>query len=149
MCIVVLGGADWTSTSYVYSSLVVHAPGRVAARAPVHPSVLHLGLGHVELADHVALVGLVVTQVVVAVLDDRVIVQRPAAPRRRRALHLTEQEDWLVGVEDFLAEGGQDFWSSVCGEKPEEHGVTRSSTEKNAGILTLRQQKVRGSELGF
>lgn len=27
MCIVVLGGADLTSTSYVYSSLVVHDPG--------------------------------------------------------------------------------------------------------------------------
>ena len=79
MCIVVFGGADLTSTSYVYSSLVVHAPGRVAARAPVHPSVLHLGVGHVELADHVALVGLVVAQVVVAVFDDGVVVQGPAA----------------------------------------------------------------------
>lgn len=75
MCIVVLGGADLTSTSYVYSSLVVHDPGRVAARAPVHPAVLHLGVCDIELADHVSLVGLVVAQVVVAVFDDGVVVQ--------------------------------------------------------------------------
>ena len=75
MCIVVLGGADLTSTSYVYSSLVVHGPGGVAARAPIQAAVRHLGVCDVELADHVALVGLVVAQLVVAVFDDGVVVQ--------------------------------------------------------------------------
>lgn len=116
MCIVVLGGADLTSTSYVYSSLVVHNPGRVAARAPVHPAVLHLGVCDVQLADHVALVGLVVAQVVVGVFDDGVVVQRPGAPGRRRALDVAHQEDGLVGVHHLLAEGGQDLGSAVCKE---------------------------------
>lgn len=75
MYIVVLGGADLTSTSYVYSSLVVHDTGRVAARAPVHPAILHLSVCHIKLTDHVPLVGLVMAQVVVAVFDDGVIVQ--------------------------------------------------------------------------
>lgn len=118
MCIVVLGEADLTSTSYVYSSLVVHDPGRVAARAPVQPAVLHLGVCHVELADHVALVGLVVAQVVVAVFDDGVVVQRPGAPGRGRALDVTDEEDGLVGVHHLLAEGGQDLWSTICGGGP-------------------------------
>ena len=113
MCIVVLGGADLTSTSYVYSSLVVHEPGRVAARAPVHPPVLHLGVRDVQLADHVALVGLVVAQVVVGVLDDGVVVQRPGASGGRRALHVADQEDGLVGVHHLLAERGQDLWSTI------------------------------------
>lgn len=113
MCIVVLGGADLTSTSYVYSSLVVHDTGRVAARAPVHPSILHLGVGHVELAHHVALMGLVVAQVVVAVFDDRVVVQGPAAARRRRALHVTEQEDGLVEADHLLTERGQDLGRTI------------------------------------
>lgn len=115
MCIVVLGEADLTSTSYVYSSLVVHDPGRVAARAPIQPPILHLGVSHVELADHVALMGLVVAQVVVAVLDNGVIVQGPAAPGRGRALDITDEEDWFVGVHHLLTEGGQDLWSSICG----------------------------------
>lgn len=115
MYIVVLGGADLTSTSYVYSSLVVHGPGGVAARAPVHPTVLHLGVRDVQLADHVALVGLVVAEVVVAVFDDGVLVQRPGAPGRRRALDVADQEDGLVGVDHLLAEGGQDLWSTICG----------------------------------
>lgn len=75
MCIVVLGRADLTSTSYVYSSLVVHDPCRVAACAPVHPAILHLRVGDIELANHMALMGLVVAQVVVTVFDDGVIVQ--------------------------------------------------------------------------
>lgn len=115
MCIVVLGEADLTSTSYVYSSLVVHDPGRVAARAPVHPAVLHLGVCDIQLADHVAFVGLVVAQVVVAVFDDGVVVQRPGAPGRGRALDITDEEDGLVGVHHLLAEGGQDLWSTICG----------------------------------
>lgn len=114
MCIVVLGGADLTSTSYVYSSLVVHDPRRVAARAPVHPAVLHLGVCDVELTDHMALVSLVVAQVVVAVLDDGVVVQRPGAPGWGRAFDVADQEDGLVRVYHLLAEGGQDLWSTIC-----------------------------------
>jgi len=116
MCIVVLGGADLTSTSYVYSSLVVHDPGRVAARAPVHPAVLHLGVCDVQLADHMALVGLVVAQVVVGVFDDGVLVQRPGASGGRRALDIAEQEDGLVRVHHLLTEGGQDLRSTICNE---------------------------------
>lgn len=114
MCIVGLGGADLTSTSYVYSSLVVHDPGRVAARAPVHPAVLHLGVRDIELADHVGFVRLVVAQVVVAVFDDGVVVQRPGASGRRRAFDVADQEDGLVGAHHLLAEGGQDFGSAIC-----------------------------------
>lgn len=115
MCIVVLGGADLTSTSYVYSSLVVHNPGRVAARAPVHPAILHLGVRDIQLADHVALVGLIVAQVVVAVFDDGVVVQWPGAPRGGCALDVADQENRLVWVHHLLAEGGQDLWSTICG----------------------------------
>lgn len=70
----------------------------------------------VELADNMALVGLVMAQVVVAVFDDRVIVQRPGAPGRRCALHIAEQEDGLIWVHYLLTEGGQDFWSTICVE---------------------------------
>lgn len=115
MCIVFVGEADSTSTSYVYSSLVVHDPGRVAACAPVQPAVLHLSVRHIELADHAALVGLVVAQVVVAVFDDGVVIQGPGAPGRGCALDITDEEDWLTGVDHLLAEGGQDFWSTICG----------------------------------
>lgn len=111
---VVLGEADLTSTSYVYSSLVVHDPGRVAARAPVHPAVLDLCVCDIQLADHVALVGLIVAQMVVAVFDDGVVVQRPGAPGRGRALDVTDEEDRLVGVHHLLAEGGQDLWGTIC-----------------------------------
>lgn len=104
-----------TSTSYVYSSLVVHNPGRVAARAPVHPAILHLGVRDIQLADHVALVGLVVAQVVVAVFNDGVVVQRPGAPRWGCALDVADQENRLVWVHHLLAEGGQDLWSTICG----------------------------------
>ena len=122
MCIVVLGGADLTSTSYVYSSLVVHDPGRVAACAPVHPAVLHLGVGHIELADHVALVRLIVAQVVVAIFDDGVVVQRPGASGRWRALNVAYQEDGLVWVHHLLTEGGQDLRGTIWGQGTVEHG---------------------------
>lgn len=61
-----------------------------------------------------ALVGLVVAQVVVAVFDDGVVVQRPGASGRRSALDVADQENWLVWVHHLLAEGGQDFWSTIC-----------------------------------
>lgn len=120
-----------TSTSYVYSSLVVHDPGRVAARAPIHPAVLHLGVRDIELADHVALVGLVVAQVVVAVFDDGVVVQRPGAPRRRGALDVADQEDGLVRVHHLLAEGGQDFRSTICDRRQKWNVVVNKREAKS------------------
>lgn len=72
-------------------------------------------MGHIELADHMALMGLIVAQVVVTVFDDGVVIQRPGASGRRCALDVAEQEDRLVGVHNLLAEGGQDLWSTVCG----------------------------------
>lgn len=120
-----------TSTSYVYSSLVVHDPGRVAARAPIHPAVLHLGVRDIELADHVALVGLVVAQVVVAVFDDGVVVQRPGAPRRRGALDVADQEDGLVWVHHLLAEGGQDFRSTICDRRQKWNVVNKREAKSH------------------
>lgn len=134
MYIVVLGGADLTSTSYVYSSLVVHDPGRVAARAPVHPPILHLGVRHIELTDHVALVGLIMAQVVVAVFDDGVVVQRPGAPGGRRAFDIANQEDGLVWVHHLLTEGGQDLWSTICGGR---QGGTEQGTVRHKQVLTV------------
>lgn len=68
----------------------------------------------IELADHVALVGLVVAQVVVAVFDDGVIIQGPGASGGRRSFDIADQEDGLIGVHHLLTEGGQDFWSTIC-----------------------------------
>lgn len=92
---------------------MVDRPGRVPACAAVHPSVHLLGVGDVQLADHVALVGLVVAGVVVTVLDDRVVVQVPGTGGRGSAFDVTHQEDRLVGVDHLLTEGGQNLRSAV------------------------------------
>lgn len=111
------GGVDLTSTSYVYSSLVGDRPCRVVAGAAIDPAVTDLGVGDVQVADHVPLCRYTVTDAVPTVLRDDVIVQRPGDGGLRSPLHVTHQGDKLVRTNHFLAEGGQDLRGSICGQR--------------------------------
>ena len=96
---VCFGGADLTSTSYVYSSLVGDRPGRVVAGAAVHPAVADLRLGDVQVADDVSLRRDAVAHPVTAVLHYQVIVQRPGDEGLRRPVNVTHQGHKLIRPE--------------------------------------------------
>ncbi|KAL0182992.1 hypothetical protein M9458_022367, partial [Cirrhinus mrigala] len=77
--------------------------------AAIDPTVPDLGVGDVQVADHVPLRRYAVTDTVPTVLHDNVIVQRPGDSRLRSSLDVTRQGHKLVRTDNFLAEGGQDL----------------------------------------
>ena len=125
VCVYGFGGAGLTSTSYVYSRLVGNCPGRIVAGAAVDPSVRHVSVADVQVADDVALGVGEVGDAVAAVAGHRLVVQQPHDARLRRALHGARQRHKLVDVEDLLAEGGEDLGSAVCGEGEQERHPMR------------------------
>lgn len=108
-----VGRVDLTSTSYVYSRLVGNGPGRVVADAAIHPSVWHLGLADVEVADHVALSVGVVGDAVAAVPYHWLVVQSPRYPGFRCALHRARQRHKLIDVVDLLAKWSQNLGGAI------------------------------------
>ena len=108
-----VGRVDLTSTSYVYSRLVGNGPGRVVADAAIHPSVWHLGLADVQVADRMALGVAVVGDAVAAVPYHRFVIQSPRDPGLRRALHRARQRHKLIDVVDLLAEWSQDLGGTI------------------------------------
>lgn len=109
-------GADLTSTSYVYSSLVQDDSGRVVGGAAVDAAVPDLGAGDVQVADHVPLRCDHLADAVAAALEDGVIVQGPGDRGQWRSLHIAHEGHWLCRAHHFLTKGRNDFGSSVCRE---------------------------------
>lgn len=115
-CVCVFGGADLTSTSYVYSSLVGDRARRVVTCAPVDAAVADLRVRDVQVADDVPLGCDAVAHAVAAVLHYDVVVQRPCHHRLRRPFDVTRQGDEFVGAHHFLTEGRQDLGRAICQE---------------------------------
>lgn len=107
-------GADSTSTSYVYSSLVRDDAGRVVGGAAVHAPVADLSAGDVQVADHVPLRRDHLADAVTAALEDRVVVQGPRDRGQRGPLHVAHEGNRLCRAHHFFAKGRNDFGSSVC-----------------------------------
>lgn len=96
LCVFLVGEAELTSTSYVYSSLVGDYAGRIVAGAAVDATVVDLGVGDVQVAQHVALRRHHLAHAVVAQVRDGLLVQRPGDGRPRSPLHVAHQRHRLV-----------------------------------------------------
>lgn len=103
-----------TSTSYVYSSLVQDDSRRVVGGAAINAPVPDLGVGDVQVTDHVALGRDDLADPVAAVLHDGILVQCPGDGGQGSPLHVAHQGYWLSRAHHFLAEGRDDFGSPVC-----------------------------------
>lgn len=66
---VVFGGADLTSTSYVYSSLVQDDSSRVVGSTTIDPAISDLSAGDIQVADHISLRGDDLADPVVAIFN--------------------------------------------------------------------------------
>lgn len=103
-----------TSTSYVYSSLVQDDSRRVVGGAAINAPVPDLGVGDVQVTDHVALRCDDLADPVAAILHDGILIQSPGDGGQGSSLHVAHQGHRLSWAHHFLAEGGDDFGSSVC-----------------------------------
>lgn len=113
-------GADLTSTSYVYSSLVQDDSGRVVGGAAVDTPVPDLGAGDVQVADHVPFRCDHLADAVATALEDGVIVQGPGDRGQGCPLHIAHEGHWFCRAHHFLAKGRNDFGSSICRETKRE-----------------------------
>lgn len=110
---VCFGGADLTSTSYVYSSLVGDRAGRVVAGAAIDAPIGNLCVRHIQVAEHMAFRGNDAIHAVVAVFDDGVVVQCPGDGGEGGSFHVTHQWYGLIRAHHLLAEGREDLWRPV------------------------------------
>lgn len=115
LCVFVRG-ADLTSTSYVYSSLVQDDSSRIVGSAAVDTPIPDLGAGDIQVADHVPLGRDHLADAVAAALEDGVIVQGPGDRGQRCTLHIAHEGHWLCRAHHFLTKGRNDFGSSICRE---------------------------------
>lgn len=113
-----------TSTSYVYSSLVQDDSRRVVGGAAINAPVPDLSVGDVQVTDHVALRRDDLADPVAAVLHDGILVQSPGDGGQGSPLHVAHQRHGLSWAHHLLAEGRDDFGSSVCqGREKQENGA--------------------------
>lgn len=113
-------GADLTSTSYVYSSLVQDDSGRVVGSAAVDTPVPDLGAGDVQVADHIPLRCDHLADAVATALENGVIVQGPGDRGQGSSLHVAHEGHWLCRAHYFLTKGRDDFGSSIYRETKQE-----------------------------
>lgn len=107
-------GADLTSTSYVYSSLVRDDAGRVVGGAAVHAPVADLSAGDVQVADHIPLRRDHLADAVTAALENWVVVQGPRDRGQRGPLHVAHEGNRFCWAHHFFTKGRNDFGSSIC-----------------------------------
>lgn len=117
---VCFGGADLTSTSYVYSSLVEDDSRRVVGRAAVHTPVPHLRAGDVQVADHIPLGRDHLADAVAAALEDRVVIQGPRDRGQWCSLHVAHEGHRFCWTHHFFTEGRNNLGSSICRETCEQ-----------------------------
>lgn len=94
-----------TSTSYVYSRLVGDRSRRVVTGTAVDAAVGDLRVRDVQVAQDVALYRHVAVHAVMAVFDDRFVVQGPGHGGQWGAFNVAHQGDGFVGAHHLLAEG--------------------------------------------
>lgn len=125
-----------TSTSYVYSSLVQDDSRRVVGSAAINAPVPDLSVGDVQVTDHVALRCDDLADPVAAVLHDGILVQCPGDRGQGSPLHVAHQGHRLSWAHHFLAEGRDDFGSSVCqGKEKQENSAYLHSVKLVPSIL--------------
>lgn len=117
-------GADLTSTSYVYSSLVQDDSSRVVGSTAINSTISDLSIRDIQVTDHVAFGGDNLADTMTAVLHNGIFIQSPSDCRQRSPLHITHKRDWLSWTHHFLIEGRNDFGSSICQGKEKQANST-------------------------
>lgn len=107
-------GADLTSTSYVYSSLVQDDSGRVVGSAAVDAPIPDLRAGDVQVADHVPLWRDHLADAVTATLENGVVVQGPRDCGQWSSLHIAHEGNWFCWTHHLFTKGRNNFGSSIC-----------------------------------
>lgn len=107
-------GADLTSTSYVYSSLVQDDSSRVVGNTAINSTISDLSIRDIQVTDHIAFRGDNLADTMTAILHNWIFIQCPSYCRQRSPLHIAHKGDWLSWTHDFLTKGRNDFGSSIC-----------------------------------
>lgn len=132
-------GADLTSTSYVYSSLVQDDSSRVVGSTAINSTISDLSVRDVQVTDHIPFRGDNLADAMTAILHNGIFIQCPSDGRQGGPLHIAHKGDWLARTHHFLTEGRNDFGSTIC--------QGREKKEKNTYMLfplswSLSQDKI-------
>lgn len=107
-------GADLTSTSYVYSSLVQDDSSRVVGNTAINSTISDLSVRDIQVTDHIPFRGDNLADTMTSILHNGIFVQCPSDGRQRGPLHIAHKRDRLSWTHHFLTEGWNDFGSSIC-----------------------------------